>query len=343
MKIMLVHPGAEWSVHDVFVGLDAALKRQGVTVVEYSLDKRIAAAGDWLMRQWKRANKKITKPTPADIVYQAGVGMLERALRHEVDWVFIITSMYVHPETMLLLRKAGLRVAILFTESPNDDEWQLRFAPIAQARWVNERTSVAKFPPGTHYWQHAINPEIHSRRLDDNDVPAHDVVFVGTGFVERCELLSAIDWTGIDLGLYGSWQLLGSRNPLRKYIKGDIIPNERANALYQRAKIGLNIHRTSRGFGREVDHITDAESINPRCYELAAAGSFFITDYRAELTDVFGDWVPTFTDATEAEGLIRCYLGNEQTRQEIAAALPECVESHTFDNRASDILEILGG
>jgi len=349
MKLMLVHPGADFSTADIYTGLRGAFERRGVELVLYNLSGRIERSASYLAHLYKKAKKDgqdVERPNDADVSYLASVGIVERALRHMPDWTLIVSAMYLHPDAVIMLRRAGQKVAILFTESPYDDENQLRLAPYVDACWVNERSSVAKFReinPHTYYYQHALDAQKHTPKADDMDVPAHDVVFVGTGFKERLELLQAVDWTGIDLGLYGTWVLLGARSRLRQYIRGGAIQNEKTAALYRKAKIGLNLHRSSKGFGRDVPHTQGAESLNPRCYELAATGTFFVTDYRAELTDVFGDTVPTFRNARECEEIIRYYLAHEEERRAIAARLPELVKPHTFDARAEQILGVLNG
>jgi len=349
VRVLLVHPGADWSVADVHAGIRDAMQRQGVAVIDYAMNRRIENAGKVLLGAWKAGKKAVAKPNEADLMYHASTGTLERALRFKVDWVFIISAMYFHPDVLVLLRRAGIRTAALFTESPYDDLEQLRIAPVLDACWVNERASVAAFravQPRTWYYQHAIDLERHQpgAREGDEDVPAHDVVFVGTGFWERCELLASVDWGGerggspIDFGLYGAWDLLGSRSKLRKHLKGDITPNAKTAALYRRAKVGLNLHRTSRSFGRNQAQIKGAESMGPRCYELAAAGLPFVTDYRAEVADVFGDLVPTFTNGAELRAVLDRLLADAQERERIAAALPACVAGHTFDKRVAEML-----
>lgn len=343
VKILLVHPGALWSTHDVWQGVATALEKAGVEVVQYAMDARISFAGSWLTKIY-RDNGTKGKPHPADIIYLAGHGLVERALRHMVDWVLIIAGGYVHPDIVVLLRRARLKVAVLLTESPYANEDEALMAERCNVVWTNERTSVPffeQFCKSVHYWQHAIDPGRHMPESNGDAAISHDVVFVGTGWIERQELLHDIDWTGIDFGLYGGWALMGSRNRLREHLRGAFITNSTTAELYRRAKIGLNLHRTSMGWGREVEHTKTAESLNPRCYELAACGCFFICDKRAELSDVFGGLVPTFETAREAGELLRYYLAHESERAWIAMLLPDKVREHTFDHRVAEMLKVL--
>ena len=348
MKVLLVHPGASWSIADMHRGIRKALERQHIEIVDYAMDGRLAHSSEFLTHVWKVGQKQgqHTEPPQApDFVYHASLGIIERALRHYVDWVFIISGMYVHGEVLGLLRRAGLRTAVILSESPYADEHEKVIAAAADIVFTNERTSLGTFAGlchEVHYFQHAHDPEVHRPTVDyEPNIASHDVVFVGTGFIERVNLLRGVNWDGIDLGLYGAWDLLGSRNRLRKHVCGGVTPNEVTAQLYRQAKIGLNLHRTSIGYGRKVEHVKGAESMNPRCYELAATGTFFISDGRAEVREVFGDAVPTFDTPQQLEELIRYWLAHDEERRLVAASLPELVRSHTFDNRVETILDVL--
>lgn len=342
LSVLLCHPGPNYSVADVHRGIDGALKALGHEVVEYAFDGRMRAAASWQRHSWRRAGRPANVPTMEDACYQASELIITHALRFQVDWVLIIAGMLVHPYALTMARRAGLRVAMLFTESPYEDAaWQIERARLVDACWVNERTSVARFrevQPNTWYWQHAYDPAVHRAERQDAELPAHDVVFVGSGFPERCEMLSAVDWTGIDLGLYGAWPLLGSRSRLRKYLRGGVVSNAMAAELYRRARIGLNMHRTSVRCAREGPRIAYAESMNPRCYELAATGSFFVSDARAELVEVFGPAVPTFETPAELQGLIGEYLLDEGRRRALAEEARRRVAGHTFEARVRELI-----
>ncbi len=346
MKLLLVHPGASWSTADVEAGLRYGLEYHGVQVVRYRLDERIDRSHRWLHAAWRRAKKTnpaIERPTTADVFYQAGLDALAMALRHQVDAVLVVSAMYLHPDVIILMKRAGLRVVVLFTESPYDHDKELAIARLVDGGWTNERSVVAAFQavnPRTGYLPHGWHPERHrpGAQPGDESVPAHDVVFVGSAFRERVAWLASIDWSGIDLGLYGSWDALGSRHPLRRFVRSGAIANAFTAALYRRAKIGLNLYRTSIGFGKDAPSITHAESLNPRAYELAACGVFHLSTPRAEVTDVFGDLVPTFESATNPGALIRSWLADEAGRARVQSLLPACVAESSWVERSACVI-----
>lgn len=341
MKVLVIGGGAGWSLKDVEVGVIEGLRATGVEVGTYLLDRRIVASGDFLTRCWKNAKKvqsDVEKPTSADILLHAVQDSLTRALLHEVDWVLLVSGMFVPRPFLEILQRAGIPVALLLTESPYDLGKEKAWAAHADLVWTNERsvvTELRQVQPRTFYLPHAMRPELHRPDLEiPEDTPSHDVVFVGSSFQERVELLSAIDWSGIDLALYGNWGSLAPRSRLRKYVKAGVTDNERTAALYRRAKIGLNLYRESIGWSKTAPRISHAESLNPRAYELAATGCFHISHDRAEVGEVFGDLVPTFKTASEASALIRAWLADDVGRQVAARALPATVAAHTWIMRA---------
>lgn len=339
-RILAIGAGAGWSTKDVETGCVEGLRAAGLEVGTYLLDRRIVASGDYLTRCYKRAKKEqpdVVKPTSADILLHAVQDSLTRALLHQVDWVLLVSGMFVPRPFLEILQRAGLPVALLLTESPYDLEKEKAWAAHADLVWTNERSSVEALRavnPRTFYLPHAMRPEVHRVDLETpEDTPAHDVVFVGSSFQERVDLLSKIDWSGIDFALYGNWGSLGPRSRLRQYVRAGVTDNEKTAALYRRAKVGLNLYRTSIGWAKHGPKIDHAESLNPRAYELAATGCFHVSQHRAEVAERFGDLVPTFKTADELSAILRVWLADDVGRRRVAAQLPACVQAETWEAR----------
>ncbi len=346
MKFLTVHPGAASSTTDVYNGITRALARQGHEIIPFSLDRRLESFARWLNWQWRRVGKPDPKPTPADLFHLVSMPILERTLWHVPDWVIVFSGGMVHPNTFRMLKRMGAPTALILTESPYLPELEEDMAAWATACFTNERACVNRFRqinPHTYYLPHAYDPEVHRADIEvPDDVPAHDVVFVGTGFEERIDILSHVDWTGIDLGLYGLWNLLGSRSQLRRFVRStSSISNDVTQRLYRRARIGLNLYRTSMGYARNVEHVTFAESLNPRAYELAACGVFQISNYRQEVGELFGSTVETFATANELAAKIRYALDHPNYRDSMAAQARALVWHETFDERARFITDTL--
>lgn len=347
LRIVCVHPGAVTSTADVCAGLMSALvARTDVCVAEYALGGRISWAGQFLALMYRRAKKadpEVVFPSPDDVIKRAIRDLPDAAWKHCADWILIVSGMFVHPDAIACLRWFNkVKLGLLLTESPYEDDRQRHVIGLSHLAWTNERSSLLglrQVQPHTEYLPHAVIPALHRPGPVDPKTPRHDVVFVGTPFPERVEWLSAVDWTGIDLGLYGEWGRLPSRHRLRRFVKKGPVPNRYAVELYRAAKIGLNLHRQSMGWEKESPRLTTAESLNPRAYELAACGCFAISDDRPETHEVFGDLVPTFHDPRDLGPLIRRWLADDAGRAALAAQLPACVAAHTWDARVATMLE----
>lgn len=356
MRLLCVNPGASYSTMDVYTGMVPELRKLGIEIHEYDLGARLELSGRFLNMVYRQRIKntppqlreQVTKDkyTAGDVVYKASIEILERALRFDVDGVLVFSGMFVAGDAFVLLRRAHVRTAVLLSESPYDSEKEKRILPYVDCAWTNERSSVAMLRtanPNVNYMPHAFDPAKHRPDVDDDppEVPAHDVVFVGSLFAERADLLSQVDWTGIDFGLYGEWSGLPSRHKLRKHIAGDVVDNRYTAALYRKAKIGLNLYRESMGWGRDAPRITHAESMNPRTVELAACGTFQMSQARDEIGEVFGSSVPTFSEPSQLEPMLRYYLASPALRTARAAEALHKVQPHTFAARARTIVEDL--
>lgn len=358
--VMIWHPGASISTADVAAGLGYGLEQHGINVLWYRTDAHIEAAGAYL----KTAHALRTavggdappEVSQGDILHWANKDILYRALRARreqgLEWILCVSGMYQHPDFVVLLRDCGFKIAFLATESPYDAPQELRMAGWVDAVFTCERSMMPRFArvnPQTSYLPHAWHPGVHAIASAGDAAgacAAHDVVFVGTYFEERVAFLAAIDWTGIDLGLYGNTEDIDRTTPagavLAPHIRGGYLLNTATAALYRAARIGLNLHRTSRGYMRG-DHISagEAESLNPRCYELAAVGCYAVTDRRAEAAEVFGDALDTFTSPETCEALIRRALADAPYRARQAAAAHAAVQPHTWTDRAARVLAAL--
>jgi len=366
MKILLVGGGAGISIKDVENGYYEALVRAGADVKLHLLDYRIDNSYKYLVYAWENfyQGKKTGYPGPTwnDAIYLASQSALEMALKFDVDWVIIVSAMYFHPDMIILMHRAGLHMAVLLTESPYMDLEQGRVVGLdIDGAWTTELASVPvlkKSNSNVQYIRHAYDSTKHFPVLHEgngegdagpdwlnNTIPSHDVVFVGTAFEERIETLEAVDWTGIDLGLYGNWELLDDESPLHDFVRGEYVSNTDVAKLYSKAKVGLNLYRDSELFGLGTTHIKRgaALSMNPRAYELAACKVPTISDWRLEQEETLGDSVMTFKEPVQLEYNIREMLKDKELRLDMAERAFCRIQGHTFDERVKQIFRTLEG
>jgi hypothetical protein len=329
MKVLVCHPGASWATHDVYTACVEGLRHAGAAVVEWRLDGRIERWHAFLHYLWRKQRREKQgqhwpKPTPADTLHMATTGLVERAIEKGCTDLVIVSAMFLPPEKITLAKRAGLRVWLLCTETPYDIADELRLAQMVDGVWTHERAALPLFAavnPRTAYLPHAWRPGVHDVATPAPVRPC-DVLFCGSYFPERIAWFESIDWAGIDLHLYGVTELIPASSPLRQYVRGGLVPNAELVRLAKTAAILINFFRDP-----AAGHV--AESVNPRIVELAAAGVCVITDPRAEVTEMFGEAVPTFTTAAEAGALIRALLADPFRRRACAdTARARVAEAH---------------
>jgi spore maturation protein CgeB len=323
-RILFVWSAAEFSTFDVARGFRTALeRRREYDVYDYRLYARLryhaAALGDE-----KAANLNL-------LTRQASDNVVVEALRHRADLVLIISGMALHPDAIWLLRRAHIRTAVLFTESPYNDEEQRAFHAVYPEMicFTNERTSARD---GWIYLPPAYDPAVH-RPVSATERPC-DVLLIGTFWSERIRLLEQVDWTGLTVRLIGTWVAPPSPedSPIGRFYEHLCVRNIEAAGYYASAAICLNPHRTH----------PRAESMNPRAYELAACGAFQLSDPRAELVETYDECVPTFRDAAELESRIREWQSRPADRARLAAMARTMVAPQTFDARLETLLAYVG-
>jgi spore maturation protein CgeB len=318
MRIVLVKPAAEFSVSDVARGFHGAFAAAGHDVRLFDLSKRMIYHMRAMGEAWRGQTDAVSQQATEMVVVEA--------MKHRADLVVIVSALVFHPLGLVLLRQAGIPTAVILTESPYDDVEQADWAAAYPEATIctHERVSAARY--GWLYLPHAYDPAIHRPVAPTR--PPCDVLLLGTGWAERIALLEAVDWHGIDLRLLGLWPVLTEASPLWRHYEAGCLDNADAPGIYASARICLNLHRAH----------PDAESLNPRAYELAACGAFTVTDRRAEGEALFGWSQPMFTSAAQLAHVLREALADADFREVCAAEAHRRVQGETFEARAAALL-----
>lgn len=339
MRIVVVAPGHAFSTYDVYTGLCAGLRVCGAAVSMYPLHTTLETF-ELLVGAAKQLNIAPPGGYPDPMLIASG-NIPGYVMAKRAEWVVFVHGLNVPPSIPVTLRRGGYKTAILLTESPYQLEEEQRVAAEYDVVFTNERAAVPAFtnnPPGTvHHLPHAWNPAVHTPEGPTAD-PC-DVFFCGTRYPERAALLDGVDWTGINV-CDRSVDYTGTTDPISLLAR--MLPNHETAMHYRSARISLNQHRTlKRPDG--ADHIAtgEAESLNPRAYEIPACGGFLVSDVRADLPRVFGDSVPTYTDSASLEGMLRYYLTHEDERRVLAARQFAAVQAHSWMARAATMLATL--
>jgi GT2 family glycosyltransferase/spore maturation protein CgeB len=199
---------------------------------------------------------------------------------------------------------------------------------VASARFAEELSGRVSVPVEVMY--QATDPA----RFAPNPDPAlaSRTLFVGNTRGQRRSAVDAAIEAGIPVTVYGEgWDDL---TPPAVHAASHF-PNDRLATLYSSADVVLN------------DHWPDMARlgfVSNRIFDVIASGGTLFTDPVSGLTELFGDLVPVFDSAETLASLLaereaHPEVFDERMRQARGIVLAE----HTFDARASRILEILGG
>lgn len=342
MRVYVVHPGANFSTADVYTGAVAGLRAlDGVDVYEGRLDTIMEWYELALAAGIAQGTMKAEAAKQINAQRWASAHITQHILQVWPDLVVVISGHNYHTQDVRDLRRIGLKVACVLTESPYMLDAEALLARQYDAVTTNERLAVPLLRatnPRATYLPHAFHPAIHTPHVPPDPAKACDVVFIGSMFEERKRLIESVDWSGITHTVRGYH--LDGQTP-------DVVPNLEAADYYRSARICLNHHRTttSHGSGQHIN-AHEAESLGPRAYEIAACGGFqLMDDSRPERFDVFGDCAPTYRagDASDLERQVRYWLAHEERRAETARAMHQAVQPHSWIRRAGQLLEVLCG
>lgn len=337
MRVCLVHSGHGFSTIDVGHGIAAGLRANGVEVCEYPLHQTFESME--LMVGAAKMMGIAPEGGYPDPVHLGTMGIPGFVMAKRVDVVLFVHGLNVPPSIPETLRRGGYTTALYCTESPYETDKEADVAQFYDWVFTSERAAVALFgntrPDRIHYIPHAYNPATHT--ADGPRAEPCDVFFCGTRYPERDALLNGVDWTGIQVVDKSLDYVRESKVALLP----KIVENTVAASYYRSARISLNAHRQIRDFTTQTTIAPGAaESLNPRAYEVPACGGFLISDARAELTDIYGDAVPTYTDSGSLEHLIRYYLTHEDERAALAGRQAAAVRAHSWTHRTRTMLDL---
>lgn len=330
MRVLVVHPGPAFSVADVHRGWVKALRQAGCQVVDFNLNDR----ADFYDKIYFKVGDTFEKPiTTDDALRLAAKGIEVACYEFWPDVVLVVSGFYVPADIYPILRDRGHKVVLLHTESPYEDDRQVARAEMADLNLVNDPTNLERFPAGTLYMPHAYDPEVHHPGPSDHK---SDFAFVGTGYPSRVGFFEQVDWTGIDALFAGNWQGLADDSPLRPFVAHDLaecLPNETTADVYRGARASANLYRTE----SERPGLSDGWAMGPREVELAACGTFYLTEARGENRDVL-PMVPTFDGPEDLSDKLRWWLAHPDAAAEVAAKARAAVADRTFANHCNRLL-----
>jgi hypothetical protein len=268
--------------------------------------------------------------------------ILAAASRFWPDVILFTSGFFLQPWLLEILRARRHTIVFLATESPYQDDYQLKVAQYADLTLLNDPVNIDAYRQvgPAEYMPHSYRPAVHYPPPFGAD-PEYDFAFVGTGFPSRVAFFDGMDLAGLNVRLGGLWMDLPEDSPLRDWTAitddtGDCVDNHEVAGIYRRARTGINVYRTE----SEDGHEGEGWAVGPREVEMAACGLFFARDPRPESDELF-PMLPSFTSPGEAGDIIRWAVAHPGTAAELAAKARAAIADRTFTEHARQLLRLL--
>lgn len=344
MRWLIAHPGPQFSVQDVYEGWTEALRALGEQVFTFNLGDRLSffdaahiEAG--VTDDQGRAAMRKAMPR-AKAIETAANEILRPAFLCWPDVVLLVSAFFMPPYLLDVMRSRGMKVVLVHTESPYQDDEQLVRAAHADVNLLNDPVNIAAYRElgPAEYVPHAYRPAVHHPPAPGTE-PEWDLSFIGTGFPSRIEFFEQMDLAGLAVKLAGMWMQLPADSPLRDWTAtrdDDCVDNADTAEIYRRSRCGINFYRRE----SEDGHAGEGWAMGPREVEMAACGLWFARDPRPESDELF-PMLPSFTTPQEAGELVRWALAHPQERAEAALKARAAIAGRTFEANARSLLRLL--
>jgi hypothetical protein len=164
-----------------------------------------------------------------------------------------------------------MRVVLLHTESPYQDDEQLERAAHADLNLLNDPVNIAAYRDlgvPAEYMPHAYREAIHYPEPAEKK---WDLSFIGTGYPSRVRFFEAMRLDGLAVHLAGPWLGLPEDSPLRDWAMTEdeaCVSNDETAGIYRASRCGINVYRRESRAGPRRGRV----GRRPREVELAACG-----------------------------------------------------------------------
>ncbi len=182
---------------DVFNGWSEALTGLGEQVEEYPLDaalrffnNALAETGQTLPCGCREVRKYLDRDQASRLALDP---ILAAASRFGPDVILCTSAFFMQPWLLEILRRRRHKIVMLMTESPYQDDFQLKVAQYADLTLLNDPVNLAAYREigPAQYMPQAYRPEVHYPAAPGAE-PEYDLAFVGTGFPSRVKFFEAM-------------------------------------------------------------------------------------------------------------------------------------------------------
>lgn len=244
------------------------------------------------------------------------------------DWLFV-----VHGRRFVQQWRGAfpsIKKAVWLLDEPYEvddtSSWSTEFDTV----FVNDPSTLARHH-NAHYLPVAYDPQAH---YENGAARTYNVGFIGGHNNARERYLLALENAGhLSYVVGGPWQSA----ELQRRCLAHNIPARASSDLYRQTRIVVNLFREVHHFNREG---IPAYSMNPRIYEAIACGAVVVSEERSELSEVFPE-LPVFSNARQLLEIIRNLETDREAYQQVKTACQQRVQTHSYTERLSRVLEML--
>lgn len=270
--------------------------------------------------------------------------ILEGITERPVDIVICLAQAPLSPRVLTELRQRGIITVMWFVEDCLRFKTWKELAPFFDYMFLIQDGQMLKNVEAAGagraiYLPVGCDPAVHAPiALTDEDRErfGSDVSFLGAGYNNRRQMFATL--VNYDFKIWGTeWPECAPFDRLVQE-KGRRLEPEEYVKIFNASKINLNLHSSMERDGVEPY----GDFVNPRTFELAAAGAFQLVDGRSLLPPMFeyGTEAATFSDRRELIDQIDYFLARPDERQHyVDAARKRALSDHTYEQRITTMLE----
>lgn len=334
MRAVVVSPGPEFSVMDVYRGWVGGLRAQGVEVFEFNFHDRLAIHTEMQVERDVEMRHLFDFDAAVRIVFES----LQATLYATWPDIIVVVSGHFFSAPLFDMIRANRphKLVMLHTESPYEDERQIELAQHFDVNVLNDPINIDRFPAGTIYIPHAYDPAVHHA---NGRTEEFDFSFVGTGYRSRIDYFEKVDFGSARVALAGNWPTLDDDSPLMAHQVGErdeCFDNADTADMYRRSAMSANLYRVE----ADSPDLVEGWAMGPREVELAACGTFFARDPRPEGDELL-PMLPKVTCPAELTDVLRWSMAHPEQRQQAADAARAAVSDRTFSSNAARLLRAL--
>jgi len=316
--------------------LGGALTRVGCDIVSFD-DEKLHAD----ISPSNRVLKRILTPFKAQYI---GDSFVHSIKSQAPNVVLVVKGFFFSPTAIREARSAAPKAKFVYFNPDNSfNTWHYGNSNA----WIRSSRSLydveltwGKFLEGplralgarrVHHFPFAFDPLLHTPPTKFDEVFKSEVSFVGSWDEEREWWLSRI--VDFDLKIWGNGWEKASSSLRRSCWQGTAAYGQEFYSIVKQSKVNINLLRRQ-----------NASAHNMRSFEIPGCGGLMLATRSAEHLKIFRDEHDAFffDSAAELRDIVPFLLNNDFDRFRVAEnGYQKVIQTHTYDNRAKDLLEII--